>query len=324
MILKDNEADDNNSDVHDKLREMRNEMRNLGGKDRIQAQHNKGKLTAHERIELLVDPSSFVEIGSFVKHHSSKFGMEKKDFLGDGVITGYGTINGRKVFIYSQDFTILGGSLGNAHAQKISKIMDLALKMGCPIIGLLDSGGARIQEGVNSLAGYGDIFYRNVLASGVVPQISVILGSCAGGAVYSPALTDFIIMGGKNAFMFVTGPQVVKSVTGEDVSLSELGGPGIHSTISGVCHRVAETEEQALETLKELLTYIPSNNLDDPPIASQSSESADPYLLDQIIPESENEPYDMIDVINLIIDTDSFFELFPNWAKNIIIGFGRI
>jgi len=324
MILKDNESDDNRSNISDKLNELRNASLSLGGKDRIEAQHNKGKLTARERIELLVDSTSFVEIGSFVKHHSTKFGMEKKDFLGDGVVTGYGTINGRKVFIYSQDFTVLGGSLGNAHAQKICKIMDLALKMGCPIIGLLDSGGARIQEGVDALAGYGEIFYRNVLASGVVPQISVILGSCAGGAVYSPALTDFIIMGGKNAFMFVTGPQVVKSVTGEDVSFSELGGQHIHSTVSGVCHRISETEEGALETLRKLLTYIPSNNLDDPPISSEQSESADPYLLDQIIPESENEPYNMIEVINLIIDKDSFFEIFPNWAKNILIGFGRI
>ncbi|MFX1326588.1 MAG: acyl-CoA carboxylase subunit beta [Promethearchaeota archaeon] len=323
MILRDNEPEKNQI-VINKLQELREASKIGGGLKRIEVQHNKGKLTARERIEYLLDHSTFVEIDSFVKHRCQKFGMEKKKFLGDGVITGYGTINGRKVFIYSQDFTILGGSLGNAHAQKICKIMDLALKTGSPIIGLIDSGGARIQEGVNSLAGYGDIFYRNVMASGVIPQISVILGTCAGGAVYSPALTDFIIMGGKNAFMFVTGPQVVKSVTGEDVSFSQLGGSEIHSAISGVCHRVAESEEIALENVKKLLSYLPSNNLDDPPHLLQESKSMDPSLLDEIVPKSENEPYDMKHLIEIIVNQDSFFEVFPDWAKNILIGFGRI
>jgi acetyl-CoA carboxylase carboxyltransferase component len=323
MILRDNELKKNRR-ITDKLQELRDVGKLGGGQERIETQHKKGKLTARERIELLVDYDSFVEIDSFVKHRCDKFGMENKKFLGDGVITGYGTIFGRKVFIYSQDFTILGGTIGKAHAQKICKIMDFALKMGCPIIGLIDSGGARIQEGVDALAGLGDIFYRNVRASGVIPQISVILGTSAGGAAYSPALTDFIIMGGKNAFMFITGPQVVKSVTGEDISFSELGGSQIHSTISGVCQRVADTEEEALEIVKKLLTYLPSNNLDDPPNPSQISIAMDPYLLDYIVPKSENEPYDMKKVIEIIVDQDSFFEIFPDWAKNILIGFGRM
>ncbi len=323
MILKDNESKEG-FEIVEKLQELRKESMLGGGKERINAQHKKGKLTARERIELLVDYESFVEIGSFVKHNSDKFGLENKKFLGDGVITGFGTINDRKVFIYSQDFTILGGTIGKAHAQKICKVMDLALKMGCPVIGLIDSGGARIQEGVDALDGLGDIFYRNVQASGIIPQISVILGASAGGAAYSPALTDFIIMGGKNAFMFVTGPQVVNSVTGENVSFSELGGSEIHSTISGVCHRVADTEEEALEIVKKLLTYLPSNNLDDAPHPLEKFTAMDPYLLNRIVPESENEPYDMKRIIEVIVDQDSFFEIFPNWAKNIVIGFGRI
>ncbi len=323
MILKDDESKDGFK-IEKKLQELRDASMLGGGKERINIQHKKGKLTARERIELLVDYGSFVEIGSFVKHHSDKFGLENKKFLGDGVITGYGTIDGRKVFIYSQDFTILGGTIGKAHAQKISKIMDLALKMGSPVIGIIDSGGARIQEGVDALDGLGDIFYRNVQASGIIPQISVILGTSAGGAAYSPALTDFIIMGGKNAFMFITGPQVVNSVTGENVSFSELGGPEIHSTISGICHRVADTEEEALEIVKKLLTYLPSNNLDDTPHSLEKFNAMDPHLFNKVLPESEDEPYDMTTIINLIVDQDSFFEFFPNWAKNIIIGFGRI
>ncbi len=323
MILKDNESKDD-FNIAEKLQELRDESRLGGGEERIDTQHQKGKLTARERIELLVDYESFIEIGSFVKHHSDKFGLEKKKFLGDGVVTGYGTIVGRKVFIYSQDFTVLGGTIGKAHAQKICKIMDLALKMGCPVIGLIDSGGARIQEGVDALDGLGDIFYRNVQASGIIPQISVVLGTSAGGAAYSPALTDFLIMGGKNAFMFITGPQVVKSVTGEDASFVGLGGPEIHSTISGVCHRVAESEEEALEIVKKLLTYLPSNNLDDPPSPFEKFSAMDQNLLNKIVPESENEPYDMETLINLVVDQESFFEIFPDWARNIIIGFGRI
>ena len=323
MIIEENKSKDDVVNSN-KLQELRIKSKLGGGQERIEAQHKKGKLTARERIELLMDADSFTEIDSFVMHHCDKFGMEQKKYLGDGVITGYGTINNRKVFIYSQDFTVLGGTIGKAHAQKISKIMDLALKMGCPIIGIIDSGGARIQEGVDGLAGLGDIFYRNIRASGVIPQISVILGTSAGGAAYSPALTDFIIMGGKNAFMFITGPQVVKSVTGEEISFSELGGSYIHSTTSGVCHRATDTEEEALELTKKLLSYLPLNNLDDPPHSTQKAIGADPYLLDNIVPKNENEPYDMKEVIDLLLDQDSFFEIFPKWAENIITGFGRI
>ena len=323
MILKEKESEDN-FELKTKLQELRDESKMGGGLERIEAQHKKGKLTARERIELLVDPNSFTEIDSFVKHHCDKFGMDQKRFLGDGVITGYATIDRRKVFLYSQDFTVLGGTIGKAHAQKISKIMDLAIKMGCPLIGIIDSGGARIQEGVDGLAGLGDIFYRNIRASGVIPQISVVLGTSAGGAAYSPALTDFTIMGGKNAFMFITGPQVVKSITGEEISISELGGSEIHSTTSGVCHRTADTEEEALEIAKKLLSYLPSNNLDDPPHSLQKAFAMDPYLLDKIVPQDENEPYDMNEVIDLLVDQDSFFEIFPDWAKNIVIGFGKM
>ncbi|MFX0082696.1 MAG: acyl-CoA carboxylase subunit beta [Candidatus Hodarchaeota archaeon] len=323
MILKDGKSEDN-FELTEKLQELRNESKLGGGQDHIDIQHKKGKLTARERLEFLVDFGTFVEIDSFVKHQCNKFGMEKKKFLGDGVITGYGTIEGRRVFIYSQDFTVLGGTIGKAHAQKICKIMDLALKMGCPLIGLIDSGGARIQEGVDALDGLGDIFYRNVRASGIIPQISVILGTSAGGAVYSPALTDFIIMGGKNAYMFITGPQVVNAVTGENTSFSELGGSEVHSTISGVCHKALDTEEEALEFTKKLLSYIPSNNLDDIPHSLKQIYGEDPYLLEQIVPKNEDEPYNMKSVINVIVDQDSFLELFPDWAKNIIIGFGKI
>ncbi|MFX1325440.1 MAG: acyl-CoA carboxylase subunit beta, partial [Promethearchaeota archaeon] len=287
-------------------------------------QHKKGKLTARERLEVLFDFGSFIEIDAFVMHQNDNFGMNEKKYLGDGVITGYGTINGRKVFAYSQDFTVLGGTIGRAHARKIYKIMDLALKMGCPIIGLIDSGGARIQEGVDALDGLGDIFYRNVRASGIIPQISVVLGPSAGGAAYSPALTDFIIMGGNNAYMFITGPQVLESVTGERISFSQLGGPDIHSSISGVCHKALDSEEDALKFTKKLLAYLPSNNLDDVPHFLNQIQVADAYLLDKILPENDDEPYDIKDVINIILDQESFLELYSEWAKNIVIGFGRI
>ncbi|MFX1346452.1 MAG: acyl-CoA carboxylase subunit beta [Promethearchaeota archaeon] len=323
MILKDDRSE-KNLEMTEKLQELRNGSKLGGGKESIDTQHKKGKLTARERLEILLDFGSFVEIDSFVKHQYHKFGMEKKKFLGDGVITGYGTIGGRRVFIYSQDFTVLGGTIGKAHAQKICKVMDLALKMGYPLIGLIDSGGARIQEGVDALDGLGDIFYRNVRASGIIPQISVILGNSAGGAAYSPALTDFIIMGGNNAHMFITGPQVIKTVTGENFSFSELGGSAVHSKISGVCHKALDTEEEALDFTKKLLSYIPSNNLDDIPHSFSQIHVADPYLLEQIVPENEDDPYNMIDVINVIVDQDSFLELFPDWAKNLIIGFGKI
>lgn len=316
--------DQENQPQENPLQVYRNSCAEGGGAERIEAQHTKGKLTARERIQLLLDTNSFMEIGEFVTHRCTKFGLESTKPLGDGVITGSGLINGRKVFVYAQDFTIMGGSLGNAHAQKICKVMDLALKNGCPIIGLLDSGGARIQEGVDALAGFGDIFHRNVKASGVIPQISVILGSCAGGAVYSPALTDFIIMGGRNAFMFVTGPQVVKSVTNEDVTFENLGGASTHGTISGVAHLTTEDEGEALDYVKTILSYIPSNNLTDPPISTEKLNSDPNINLETIIPPNENEPYNMKDIIAGIVDQNSFFEIFPNWAQNIVIGFARI
>ncbi|WP_457557160.1 acyl-CoA carboxylase subunit beta [Candidatus Harpocratesius sp.] len=324
MILEKIEGSQSPSPSSSDLIGLRRKSKEGGGPLKIKSQHQKGKMTARERIDLLIDPGTFTEIDEFILHRSTKFGMEHQKYYGDGVVTGFGFINGRKVFLYSQDFTVMGGSLGNAHAKKICKIMDLAIKNGCPIIALLDSGGARIQEGVDSLAGFGEIFYRNVQASGVIPQISVILGSCAGGAVYSPALTDFVIMGGDHAYMFVTGPQVVESVTGEQVSFNDLGGKDIHANISGVAHLVANSEEQTLDLVKKLLSYIPSNNLMDAPQGNTELEPDQTINLDTIIPENENEPYDMKFVINGIIDEDSFFEIFPSFAKNIITGFGRL
>ncbi len=307
-----------------KLTLLREKSKVSGGKDKILSQHNKGKLTARERIDLLIDEDSFVEIDELVIHQKSGFNMQKNRPIGDGVIIGYGTISGRQVFLYSQDFTVFGGSLGNAHAKKICKIMDLAFKNGCPVIGILDSGGARIQEGIDSLAGYGDIFYRNVKASGVIPQISVILGPCAGGAVYSPALTDFILMNQTNSFMFVTGPEVVKAVTGEDVTFYELGGSDVHSSQSGVCHQVGETEEETLDLTKKLLSYIPSNNLDEPPSSTGKISTISQKNQSKIIPEKDNEPYDMKKIIETTVDSESFFELQSNWAKNMIVGFGKL
>ncbi|MHA1777371.1 MAG: methylmalonyl-CoA carboxyltransferase [Promethearchaeia archaeon] len=325
MILKKTKKELDPSLVQlSSLDSLRRQSLNGGGSQKIENQHKKGKLTARERIELLVDPGTFIEIDEFVMHRAIKFDMQQQKYLGDGVVTGFGLIHGRKVFIYSQDFTVMGGSLGNAHASKISKIMDLAIKNGCPIIGLLDSGGARIQEGVDSLAGFGEIFHRNVQASGVVPQISVILGSCAGGAVYSPALTDFIIMGGNHSYMFVTGPQVVESVTNEKVSFEELGGKEIHGKTSGVAHLTTATEEQALDLVKILLSYLPSNNLMDPPINPDFNEPENSANLNNLIPKKENEPYDMIIVIKGIVDENSFFEIFPQYAPNIITGFARL
>lgn len=306
-----------------KLNELREKSHEGGGQKRVKNQHQKGKLTARERIELLVDEGSFVEIDSFVTHQNTKFGMSKTKPLGDGVVSGYATVDGRPIYLYSQDFTVFGGSLGKAQANKISKIMDLAIKTGNPIVGLLDSGGARIQEGVDSLAGYGDIFYRNTQASGVIPQISVILGPCAGGAVYSPALTDFIIMNKTNSFMFVTGPDVVKDVTGEEVSFYELGGSEVHSRKTGVCHLAGDNEEATLELTKKLLSYLPANNLDDPPTINVDLKEFEVVNLSSYIPEEENEPYDMKAIIEKVVDPDSFFELFAEWSKNIIVGFAR-
>lgn len=295
-----------------------------GGEARNAAQHKKGKLTARERITILMDPGSFEEIGALVLHRTKDFGMEDQQFYGDGVITGYGTVNGRLVYVYAQDFTVFGGALSETHAEKICKIMDLALKTGAPMIGLNDSGGARIQEGVRSLGGYADIFYRNTLCSGVIPQISVIMGPCAGGAVYSPAITDFTIMVEHSSYMFVTGPNVVKTVTNEDVSFEDLGGAGTHSTKSGVTHLTAENDIDAINRLKNLLSYMPQNCEDvvpkNPyPLGDETREE-----LEQIIPESINQPFDIRDVIKGICDGDSFFEIHKDYAENIVVGFARL
>ncbi len=296
-----------------------------GGQDRIDAQHKKGKLTARERVDLLMDEGSFEEIGKFVMHRSKDFGLDKQYYLGDGVVTGYGTINGRLVYVFSQDFTVLGGSLSETHAEKIVKIMELAMKNGAPVIGLNDSGGARIQEGVVSLGGYADIFYRNTLASGVIPQISAIMGPCAGGAVYSPAITDFIMMVEDTSYMFVTGPNVVKTVTHENVTSEELGGASTHSTKSGVTHFSCANEVECINYIKKLLSYIPQNCEDLPPslpyepVADESR-----MVLDTIIPENPNQPYDMREVIEGIIDADSFFEVHKNFGDNIVVGFARL
>jgi len=296
-----------------------------GGADRIQKQHDKGKLSARERLDVLLDKGSFTELDMFVQHRSNDFGMDKNRILTDGVVTGYGTIDGRQVMVFSQDFTIFGGSLSEAFAEKICKVMDMALKMGIPIIGLNDSGGARIQEGVVSLGGYADIFLKNTLASGVVPQISAILGPCAGGAVYSPAITDFVFMAKNTSHMFVTGPNVVKTVTHEEVSMENLGGAETHSSKSGVAHFAFENEVEVLQNIRRLLSYLPLNNLDEPPVC----EYVDPTKksqekLDSLVPENPNKPYDMHRVVNIIADKDSFFEVHSEFAKNIIVGFARI
>lgn len=296
-----------------------------GGEKRTKAQHDKGKLIARERIDLLMDEGSFIEIDRFVKHRSHDFGLDKQRILGDGVITGYGFVDGRKVFVFSQDFTVFGGSLSETFAEKICKIMDMAMKIGAPVIGLNDSGGARIQEGVVSLGGYADIFLRNTLASGVIPQISCIMGPCAGGAVYSPAITDFILMVDKTSYMFVTGPNVVKTVTHETVDSEALGGARSHATKSGVAHFVGKNELDAIQKIKSLLSYIPSNNLEDPPrvLTDDLPERADEKL-DEIIPEDPSHPYDMKDIIHLIMDEGEFLEVHETFAANIIIGFARL
>lgn len=306
------------------LQQKKNQALEGGGKARIEAQHKKGKLTARERIDLLLDPGSFEEIGMFVTHRSRDFGMEKQTYLGDGVVTGYGTIEGRLVYVYSQDFTVFGGSLSQTHAEKIAKIMDLAMKNGAPIIGLNDSGGARIQEGVESLAGYADIFYRNVRASGVVPQISAIMGPCAGGAVYSPAITDFIFMVENTSYMFVTGPNVVKTVTHEQVSSEELGGAFTHASKSGVTHFTARNEVECLQSIRRLLGYIPQNCEQSPPLLPYAVEEETRAALDNLIPENPNQPYDMKELIEEIVDEASFMEVHADFAANIVVGFSRI
>jgi acetyl-CoA carboxylase carboxyltransferase component len=308
-----------------KLREMRERARQGGGQDRIDKQHQAGKLTARERIDLLLDTGSFREMDMFVTHRAADFGMADKKYLGDSVVTGWGTIDGRLVYVFSQDFTVFGGSLSQVHAQKIVKIMQLAMKNGAPIIGLNDSGGARIQEGVVSLGGYADIFLQNTLASGVVPQISAIMGPCAGGAVYSPALTDFIFMVKNTSYMFITGPDVVKSVTHEDVTFEELGGAGVHNSKSGVAHFAAESEADCLFMIRQLLAYLPQNNMEDSPfVKSQDDPLRMDERLDTIVPDNPSKAYDMKEVVKMVVDDGLFFETQEFFAMNVVVGFARL
>jgi len=295
-----------------------------GGEERIASQHSKNKLTARERLHFLLDEGSFEELGMLVTHRSTDFGLDEQMYKGDGVVTGYGTIHGRQVYVFAQDFTVLGGSLAEAHAQKICRVMDLAMQNGAPVIGLNDSGGARIQEGVVSLAGYADIFYRNVRASGVIPQLSAIMGPCAGGAVYSPALTDFIFMVEKSSYMFVTGPNVVKTVTHEDVTSEELGGAATHSSKSGVAHFAEENEIACIEHLKKVLSYVPQNCEEESPRIAYSSSDESRPALNNIIPDSSNQPYDMHEVIGACMDQGSFLEVHKDFAQNILVGFARL
>jgi len=296
-----------------------------GGQDRIDRQHKAGRLTARERLNFLLDPETFVELDKFVNHRATDFGMDKNKILGDGVVTGYGKIDGRLVYVFAQDFTVFGGTLSRANADKVIKIMDLAMKMGAPVIGLNDSGGARIQEGVESLGGYADIFYRNVMASGVIPQISAILGPCAGGAVYSPAMTDFIMMVKETSYMFVTGPDVLKTVTHEEVSKEELGGAMTHNSTSGVAHFMADDDERAMMMLRELFSFLPSNNMEEPPIKPCSDDiRREDEKLDTLIPADPNKPYDIHELITSVVDEHNFFEVQPHFAQNMVIGFGRM
>ena len=313
-----------NEDKIKKLVKLREEARLGGGEKKIEAQHEKGKLTARERINILLDQGSFEEMDMFVTHRCTDFGLEKQQTPGDGVVTGYGTIDGRLVYVFAQDFTVLGGSLSETVSNKICKVMDMAMKAGAPLIGLNDSGGARIQEGVASLAGYASIFQRNIEASGVIPQFSAIFGPCAGGAVYSPALTDFVVMAKNISYMFLTGPKVVKTVTGEDISVENLGGSSVHTSKSGVAHFETENEEEGIETIKRLISYIPQNFMETSPII----ECNDPVdrtedSLNQIIPENPNKPYDVLDIVNSIVDNGIFEEVHKNYARNIVVGFAR-
>lgn len=314
--------------MHEKIEHLNKKIAEAqlgGGQARIDSQHKKKKLTARERLHLLLDEGSFEEIGMFVTHRSNEFGLEREKYLGDGVITGFGTVNGRLVYVFSQDFTVFGGSLSETHAEKICRIMDLAMQNGAPVIGLNDSGGARIQEGVVSLGGYADIFYRNTRASGVIPQISAIMGPCAGGAVYSPAITDFVLMVENTSYMFVTGPNVVKTVTHEEVTSEELGGASAHSSKSGVTHFSCANEVECINNIKRLLSYIPQNCEDDAPaLEYEISGNQKRTQLNSIIPENPNQPYDMRDVINGVIDTGSFYEVHKNFAENIVVGFARL
>src|SRR4030081_2553333 len=309
----------------DQLREREQRAEAGGGAARVEKQHADGKLTARERVEFLLDEGSFQEFDKLVEHRSQDFGMDQEIYPGDGVVTGHGLIDGRKVFVFAQDFTVFGGSLSETHAEKICKVMDLAMKVGAPIIGLNDSGGARIQEGVVSLGGYADIFLRNTLASGVVPQISAIMGPCAGGAVYSPAITDFILMVKKTSYMFVTGPDVIRTVTHEEVTKEKLGGADTHNQISGVAHFAAESDEDCLATIRELLSYVPSNNMEDPPRVANSDDinRVDEHL-DTFIPDSANQPYEIRDLIRTIADEEHFLEVHQHFARNLVVGFMRL
>src|SRR5881275_1967416 len=312
----------------ERLEELRRRNRAAelgGGEERIRRQHKAGKKTARERLDLLLDPGSFMEIDKFVVHQSHDFDMEEQKVLGDGVVTGSGRIHGRAVFVYAQDFTVFGGSLSEAYARKICKVMDLAMKTGVPIIGLNDSGGARIQEGVVSLAGYADIFLRNTLASGVVPQISAVMGPCAGGAVYSPAITDFVFMVDHTSYMFVTGPEVIKTVTHEDVSKETLGGSMTHNSVSGVGHFIAADDAECLRMIRELFSYLPQNNREDPPRrATADSPDRMDAALDSVVPQESNLPYDIKDVIHRVVDDGEFFEVHEHWAKNLVVGFAHM
>ena len=307
-----------------RLNELREQALQGGGEKRMEAQHAKGKLTARERLNLLLDPDSFEELGMLVKHRSTNFGLDKQQFLGDGVVTGYGRIHGRLVYVFSQDFTVLGGSLAESHAKKICRVMDLAMKNGAPLIGLNDSGGARIQEGVVSLGGYADIFYRNVRASGVIPQLSAILGPCAGGAVYSPALTDFIFMAEGTSYMFVTGPNVVKTVTHEEVTSEELGGAKTHASKSGVTHFTASNEAQVIQHIKDVLSFLPQNCEEDPAALPYAPGDEVRPALDEVIPESAQQPYDIREVVEQICDAGTFTEVQKDYAENIVCGFARL
>lgn len=307
------------------LQNLRKEARLGGGQERIDAQHERGRLTARERLEILLDTGSFRETDMFVTHRTYDFSLDQKRYLADSVVTGWGTIDGRLVYVFSQDFTVFGGSLGEVHAEKICKIMDMALKNGAPLIGLNDSGGARIQEGVVSLGAYADIFLRNTLASGVIPQISAIMGPCAGGAVYSPAITDFIFMVQNSSYMFITGPDVVKAVTHEEVSFEDLGGAEVHATESGVCHFMAPSEADCLYMIRLLLSYLPQNNMEDPPMVISSDDRLrTEETLDTIVPDDPSKPYNMRDIIRLVVDDGAFFEIHENFAKSIVVGFARL
>jgi len=311
-------------DIED-LRERKERARKGGGDERIQAQHDRGKMTARERIDYFLDDDSFVEIDALREHRSTKFDMQEKEFPGDGVVTGYGEVDGRTVFVFAHDFTVLGGSLGDAFAQKVCKVMDKAMETGAPIIGLNDSAGARIQEGVDALAGYADIFHRNQLASGVVPQISAIMGPCAGGAVYSPAITDFIFMVEETSHMFITGPDVIETVTGEEVTFDELGGAATHTGDSGVAHFAPAAEEEALDDIRYLLSYLPANNAEDPPrVEPWDDPDRGDEDLREVVPQSPQKPYDMHDVIDGVVDEDSFFEVAERYARNLLTGFARL